>query len=214
MAERQGKTTTRVNLRSGPGVENASLRLLETGTTLKILADVGEWLQVDAAGVQGFVSEKFVAQEAQAVPAGLAGTETEPFRDVAMPPSSNRLIPVGARATSVERLVASTWNKSGNLLATLAGHLKFDAGAAVAVFCTESGGKGFGPDGRVLIRFENHHFFADWGKAHRALFDTHFVFNAQKPWLGHQWRAAAGARFEDVHKDQGSEWRTFEFARA
>src|SRR3954466_15265889 len=171
MADNQGKTTTRVNLRSGPGTENAALTVLAAGTPLTILADAGEWLKVDAAGTQGFVNAKFVAQDTQAVPSGLAGSASnDPFSDVDMAPSADQLIRLAAGATSPEKLVAGTWNRSGNLLNALAGHLKFDAGAAIAVFCTESGGKGFGPDGRMLIRFENHHFFTDWGKAHPQLF--------------------------------------------
>jgi hypothetical protein len=64
----------------------------------------------------------------------------------------------------------------------------------------------------MLIRFENHHFFADWGKAHPQIFEQHFIFNAQKPWTGHQWRDSPAGAFENVHTDQNSEWRTFQFA--
>jgi hypothetical protein len=98
-------------------------------------------------------------------------------------------------------------------LQALAGHLKFDPGAAVAVFCTESCGKGFGRDGRMIIRFENHHFFHDWGTSHRDVFDQHFVFNSDKPWTGHQWRDSASGTWQNVHQDQNSEWSAFMFAR-
>jgi hypothetical protein len=208
MADR-GKTTTAVNLRSGPGTQHASLAVLPAGTTLNILEDTGDWLRVSAAAQEGFVHERFVARDAQAIPAGLSGSGP----DVDLAPPTGQRIQLGARATSAEKLVAATWNRSGNLLATLAGNFKFETGAAVAVFCTESGGAGF-RDGRLLIRFENHHFFRHWGKANPQRFAAHFQFNAQKPWTAHGFRVSGSAPFENVHKDQASEWRCFEFARA
>jgi hypothetical protein len=134
--------------------------------------------------------------------------------DVAMAPPENELIPLDARSSNTERLVAGVWNKSGNLLRVLAESLEFEPGAAVAVFSAESGGAGFGPEGRLTIRFENHHFYRHWGKAHRNVFDAHYRFDAAKTWTGHRWRASAAGAFERVHKDQNSEWRAFDFARA
>lgn len=136
-----------------------------------------------------------------------------PIPDVAMAPPAGQLIKLGVRPSSAERLVAATWNRSGNLLRALAERLKLEPGAAVAVFCTESGGSGFSADGRMIIRFENHHFYRHWGSAHRDAFEAHFRFNAAKAWTGHQWRESAGEGFKQVHADQSSEWRAFEFAR-
>jgi hypothetical protein len=135
------------------------------------------------------------------------------YPDVPMAPPDDQLITLGVRPTSAERLVAGTWNKAGNLLRALAAELKFDPGAAVAVFCTESSGNGFSPDGRMLIRFENHHFLRHWGDAHKDIFDAHFRCNSKKSWTGHQWRESAAGEFENVHQSQNSEWRAFEFAR-
>lgn len=218
MPANQGKTTARLNLRGGPGTGYPVLAVLDAGTPITILQDTGEWLRVQAAGQpdarEGFVHERFVAQDQQAVPAGLAGTESpDPFPGVGMAPPDDQLIKLGPRPTSAERLVAGTWNKSGDLLSALAGQLKFEPGAAVAVFCTESGGNGFGPDGRMIIRFENHHFFRHWGKANAEAFNAHFRFDPKKTWTGHQWRASSAGAFEPVHQDQTSEWRVFEFAR-
>lgn len=213
MAIDQGKTTTAVNFRSGPGTQHASLQTLPRGTPLTILEDTGDWLRVTVAGRSGFVNERFVARDAQAVPAGLTGAGPgDPLPEIALCPPDNQCIKLSARCTSAEKLVATTWNRSGNLLANLAGNFKFDTGAAVAVFCTESGGAGF-RDGRLLIRFENHHFFRHWGKTNPQRFAGHFKYNAQKPWTGHLWRASQSAAFENVHQDQSSEWRCFEFAR-
>ncbi len=214
MAADLGRTTTGVNLRSGPGTQNASLGILSAGTPLTIFEDVGDWLRVNAAGREGFVHERFVARDSDAIPPGLiGGGAPDPLPNVALAPTESQRITLRSRPTAAEKLVAATWNRSGALLSALASKLKFDTGAAVAVFGTESGGSGF-RDGRMVIRFENHHFFRHWGKTHRGPFDAHFRYNAPKPWTGHLWRASEAGAFQPVHKDQQSEWRCFEFARA
>jgi hypothetical protein len=209
----QGKTTTAVNLRTGPGTQFTSLGVLPPATALTILEDTGDWLRVDVAGRPGFIKEQFVARDTQAIPPGLTNTgAADPLPGIALAPADSQQIRLGSKPTSAEKLVAGTWNRSGNLLSNLATNFKFDTGAAVAVFCTESGGAGF-RDGRLLIRFENHHFFRHWGKNNPQAFAAHFQYNAQKAWTGHLWRASASASFEPVHTDQSSEWRCFEFAR-
>lgn len=131
-----------------------------------------------------------------------------------MAPPDDELLSLGAHPTSAERLAARVWNKAGGLLSSLAGQLQLETGVAVAVFCVESGGDGFGPGGRMVIRFENHHFYRHWGKAHSEVFNTHFRFDAKRPWMGHRWRASAAGEFELVHCGQAGEWRAFEFARS
>jgi hypothetical protein len=212
MASNQGKTTTAVNLRAGAGTQFTSVTVLRAGTPLTILADSGDWLQVDVSAQQGFVASRFVARDDSAISPGVNGRdENDPFPEIALAPAATDCIQLKSGATSAEKLVATTWNKSGSLLNALAGRMKFDPGAAVAVFCTESGGSGF-RNGRMLIRFENHHFDRHWGKAHPQQFAAFFRYNAQKPWTQHQWRASDSAAFEDVHASQDSEWRCFQFA--
>src|SRR3954453_595270 len=155
----QGKTTTSVNFRSGAGTQFASFGVLPPETALTILQDTGDWLRVDVAGREGFIKEQFVARDAHAIPPGLTGAgPADPLPNVDLAPAGAQQIRLGPKPTSAEKLVATTWNRSGNLLSNLATSFKFDTGAAVAVFCTESGGAGF-VNGRLLIRFENHHFF-------------------------------------------------------
>ena len=137
---------------------------------------------------------------------------SDPLPNVPLAPDAANQIRLGLKPTSAEQLVATTWNRSGNLLSNLATGLEFDTGAAVAVFCTESGGAGF-RDGRLLIRFENHHFFRHWGKNNPQTFAARFQYNAQKPWTGHLGRAADADAFEPVNTNQSSEWRCFEFGR-
>jgi len=131
-----------------------------------------------------------------------------------MAPPDDELLRLSEHPTSAERLAARVWNKAGGLLSSLAAQLQLETGVAVAVFCVESGGDGFGPGGRMLIRFENHHFFRHWGKANSEVFHTHFQFDAKRPWTGHRWRASAAGEFELVHCGQAGEWRAFEFARS
>src|SRR5436305_128960 len=97
MAEQLGKTTTRVNLRSGPGTGNTVEGILDPGTPLTVLGANGDWLRVDIAGRQGFLLGKFVALEMQAVPAGLAGGGSgDPFPDLPMAPATDQLIQLAA----------------------------------------------------------------------------------------------------------------------
>lgn len=204
MAATKGKTTTAVNLRAGAGTQFPSLAILPAGTPVEVIRDTGAWLRVEVAGRKGFIHESYIALDSAASPA-------DPLPDVPMAPPESERIRLGPRPTSCETSVAHSWNTAGNLLSTLATRLKFDAGSAVAIFSTESCGKGF-ENGRLLVRFENHHFFKHWGEQNRARYDAHFQFDDRKPWTGHVWRASASGSFEKVHQDQSSEWRCFEFA--
>ena len=210
-------TTTRVNLRGGPGTTFPVLTVLNTGTTLTVLNEKEGWLEVEAAGQRGFVSAGFVTREGQGVAPGLMAAPDEHeggrFAGVQLSPPPEQCIQLGAGASSGDKLVANTWNRCGGLLGAVSEHLKLDAGAAVSVFATESSGKAFGADGRMVIRFENHHFHRHWGKANKAIFDQHFRFNETKPWTGHEWRASAGEEFRPFHGSQQGEWAAFELAR-
>ena len=54
-----------LNFRRTPGGERISL--LPDGTTLEILEDQGDWLQVRVDGQVGFVSARFVTRDADDV---------------------------------------------------------------------------------------------------------------------------------------------------
>lgn len=211
----EGRTTTRANLRSGPGTETQVLRVLEPATPLSIVEDTGTWLRVETEGLQGFVHERLVARQADAVPPGLLAQpiQPEPFGNVPLEPAADQQIRPPAASGAAEKLVARTWNRLGRLLSAIAIPLKLDPGAAVAVFCVESAGNGFASDGRMIIRFENHHFFRYWGKDQRELFDAHFRFSGVKSWQGHLWRSRTDENFQKVHVNQASEWSAFECAR-
>lgn len=95
-------------------------------------------------------------------------------------------------------------------IATIAAEYKLDPALAKAVLKIESGGQAFAPDGRMIIRFENHIFA---GYVDRSTFDAHFRYNhaSYKQHTGHQWRKDGG--WMDCHLSQEVEWNVFNYAR-
>lgn len=114
----------------------------------------------------------------------------------------------------LELTMGAISNARGKYLAAQAKELGAKAKDLAAVLRVESGGRAFGPDGRSIVRFENHVFWSQWGKAHKEKFDAHFKFDAEKSWQGHQWRKAADGAWIDCHKSQASEWEVLEFAQS
>ena len=111
--------------------------------------------------------------------------------------------------------VVQSWNQYGGLLLELSGRLGFDPALSIAVLLTESAGKGFASDGRMIIRFENHIFYSQWGKANPDVFNAHFKFDPNQRWLGHFWRPDAG-EWQPLHtktSGQNAEWAVLAFAR-
>jgi hypothetical protein len=107
---------------------------------------------------------------------------------------------------------ARIWNKYGGVLEPLAARIGVDKAVAVAVIAVESGGSGLGPDGRMIIRFENHLFWSFWGKANPAAYQQYFVFDQNTTWKGHQYRPQPNGPWLSVHQNQNSEWAAFNFA--
>lgn len=113
----------------------------------------------------------------------------------------------------IDLVMGSIYNARGKYLFEQAKALEAAPAALAAVLKVESGGRGFGPDGRAIVRFENHTFWGQWGKSNKDTFDTHFKFNADKGWLGHQWRKTADGPWVGGHKNQAGEWEVLEFAQ-
>ena len=88
-----------------------------------------------------------------------------------------------------------------------------EAACSIDVLCVESGGKGFGKDGRMIIRFENHKFYRLYGKKRPDKFDPYFKFDSNKKWQGHQFRNDLEKPFEKLHVSQSKELEAFEFVR-
>jgi hypothetical protein len=91
--------------------------------------------------------------------------------------------------------------------------LGVDPTFAAALLALESGGEGFGPSGRMVIRFENHIFYHYWGQHHQAQYFAHFAFDSGATWRGHRWRPDPNTPWQECHLDQGGEWQVFSFAR-
>ncbi len=130
---------------------------------------------------------------------------------LSLTPAQRRIAP--GNAPQAAFTAARIWNKYGGLLEPLANKIGIDPGAAVAVVAIESGGSGLGPDGRMIIRFENHLFWGHWGKANAATYQQSFQFDQTVTWRGHKFRTQANAPWQDVHTNQASEWAALTHAR-
>lgn len=219
---RTGKARNFLNLRTGPGTNFDKIIVLAPETPLEILAEEGVWLKISAEGVQGYVHGDYVVRDplptattppGSPAPAPQLPVEVRPGEENLTAPEGERLTaPADGDFTS--RGVVKIWNRFGGLFKELATELRIDPGVAVAVFFIESGGEGFGSDGRLKIRFENHVFRTYWGKNNQARFDQHFRYASDKIWTGHEWRSSPDAPWQTFHGTQSKEWEVFTFARS
>ncbi|HTP10682.1 MAG TPA: N-acetylmuramidase domain-containing protein, partial [Anaerolineae bacterium] len=145
------------------------------------------------------------------VPSGSPLTLAE-LQAMSLVPTRKLNAPSGAGQAALN--AARIWNKYGGMLEPLSARIGIDKGVAVAVIAVESGGSGMGPDGRMIIRFENHLFWTYWGKANPTTYNQYFVFDQTASWKGHQYRTQPNGPWLDVHQNQASEWATFTFASA
>lgn len=217
--QRRGATTAALlNLRAGPGTDHPVLAQLPQQTSILILQEKGEWLRIEAQGKEGFVHREFVTLPDEQLPDGFLRNRDD-LAALTLAPPQDKLINAATVQTPAERLLAYIWNRYGRLLAAVADEMHIDPAVAAAVVAVESGGKGFADDGRMIIRFENHRFHHYWGQAHPEVFNQHFRFDADRPWLGHRWRPTPDGEFREQHQWQGSladnqrgEWESFTFA--
>lgn len=140
------------------------------------------------------------------------------LENVALPAPATELISAPASASSTARLAADIWNRYGGLLKALSAVLNIEPAVAVATLAVESGGQGFAADGRMIIRFENHVFYSQWGKNNQAKFAQHFTYNTGQTWTGHKWRPTPNEAWRptnqaDFHGVQSREWEVLDFAR-
>jgi hypothetical protein len=200
-----------LHLRSGPGTQHAVIASLSKGTKLVVLQKLNGWLKVKADDAIGFVWGRCVRIGEVKSPHEFLKDSMD-IQKVGLKPAQ-RLKSVG-RPKPHERLLKRTWNNFGGLLDKLSKKLSINPAVAAAVLCVESSGKGFGSDGRMIIRFENHVFWRYWGKSNPEEFQNHFAFDEKKPWHGHRFRNSTKERWKPVHgKGQAREWEVFEFAR-
>lgn len=135
------------------------------------------------------------------------------LNQIALSASTDAQIPPRSGQGAAEKRAVSAWNAYGGLLQACGTTLGIDPRTAIAVLMVESSGAGFAPDGRMIIRFENHQFWNLWGKSDPPRFQQFFSFDASRRWLGHQFRMTPAGPWLDVHQNQDSEWKTLIFAR-
>lgn len=211
IASRKGVVTARqLNVRDGPSARKRRVGQLRRGTRVEILSEEGNWYRVRTGDVVGYVHGDFIA-----IQAGVTDYlyERDDLRNVALEPMEEDKIRVQRDFSSRQKIVGWTWNRYGGLLNPLSDIVAIDSACSVAVLTVESSGSGFGTDGRMIIRFESHIFWRQWGRNHQDTFNAHFRYDASRGWRGHKFRAKANGRWSDFHGKQSEEWRVFEFAR-
>jgi peptidoglycan/xylan/chitin deacetylase (PgdA/CDA1 family) len=105
--------------------------------------------------------------------------------------------------------LAQIYNMYGKYLYEKASTLGISPSDAAATIFVESSGLGFGPDGRMIIRFESCVFYEQWGKKESLEFSNHFECGRQND----KFRTSPTHEFTEYHGNHSKEWRVFEFAR-
>lgn len=220
-----------LNLRGGPGTHHELLASLPHETPIDVLDERDAWLcVVTSAGQCGYVHGGYVHRDGGRLSAPTPQTQPAPAQSPSKGSASGYLrmqarlqttplspatpVDITAAMDGAERSLADIWNRYGGLLHAVSAELGVEPDAALAVLAVESNGRAFDENGRMIIRFENHLFFDDWGQENRTRFDEHFQCSAEQRWQGHAWRASVQEPFRPVHVDQNSEWAIFEFARS
>ncbi|GAB4487831.1 MAG: hypothetical protein Fur0016_05420 [Anaerolineales bacterium] len=221
---------------------NTFLKVIEAEATARPKVGVfDQWLRVRTPqGVEGYCAAWFVETAPAASPAPLTPPAPEPspepepvptqpepapviinrirpsvgdgLENVSTPAPANRRLTPSSSQGATHRLVADIWNRYGGYLSALSDKMGLEPGVAVSVLAIESGGQAFGPDGRLLIRFENHLFYNYWGKNNVTKFNQHFTFDPNRRWEGHRFRANPSGAWIDFHGNQSKEWDVFQFA--
>ncbi len=198
--ERVGTTSGAVNFRDGPGFTFNIMSVLPPGVQVSILGEQGDWFEVAVGGQHGFLNHAYVHEWLK---------DQADLQAAALAPGDPKL----DAGVAAQRMLADIWNSYGGLLGRLAAQISIDPAVAVAVCATEAGGDGFGPDGRMIIRFENHIFWSQWGKSHPDQFNARFKFDPDAQWQGHQYRPAPDADWQRSHASQASEWDALRVAQ-
>lgn len=196
-------------MQTSPAPGQPPARGLPRGAPVRILRDLGGWYEVDTDLGRGWVRSRGVAPTPRGVTDYL--WQHAELTSVALEAPADRLLaeppdPLGGA-------LARTWNQYGGLLGALCNVVGVDPAGIVATLHTESGGRGMGPDGRMIIRFENHLYRRFLGDERAALFEAHFRFDPGTVWQGHLFRPAGGDTWLVCHQDQAGEWTVLDFAR-
>ncbi len=203
-------TARTLNVRQAGNLNAALVATLARGTTVQVHARTGNWYEISAGATHGFVHGDFLHLNSTPSAEGfLCHDDTLCTTQLAAPApaviDAKPLPPTARRA-------AETWNRYGGMLGPLCDSVAVTPAAAVAVLCVESSGQGF-IGNRMVIRFENHVFWDQWGKREPDTYNAHFTHDKTKRWTGHKYRASASAPWTAGHTGQDAEWDAFTIAR-
>lgn len=210
-----------INIRLAPQITNLTdVGDLNAGQQLELISRTADWLVARV-----YVSAQFTDIVTNPQPGPTPPPIPSPTRfpnttlttavelaNTSLAPAQRRELPAGFTQNHVSAV--NVWNKYGGVIALLAGRVGIDVGLAVAVIAVESGGRGLAANGRLIIRFENHIFWSQWGKDHPDAFNSLFAFNAATTWQGHKYRLSPNAAWRDGHTSQDAEWEALGVARA
>ncbi len=212
-------TANELNVRYKPSLNADVIGKLHRNDRVPILQKLPDWYKIDYKGKEAYAFAKFVVK----VKSGSSNGGTKPavsgtfLKDnhkllrTRIEPKQKIIVPTDKGREA--KITAQTYNRFGGLLEVLSKEIGIDIATAIAVLSVESGGKGFGKKGKVLIRFENHLFHSFWGKYHESTFNKHFRFSSSQRWKNHYFRKDTKSPWEAFHGNQEKEWEVLNFAR-
>lgn len=196
------------------------------GIAQQYLGDGGRWREIaDANGLDNpsllTVGQQLVipgADTAGPTPGPTTGPTPAPTGPVAVDPGGEGMGPRDPIALGglrgLDHTMAAIYNDKGRYLKQKASSLGISSAAAAAVLKCESGGAGFHrTSGKMIIRFENHIFWDQWGSRNADRFREHFRFSSGQRWTGHTFRRSATDAWSSFHGNQAKEWQVLELAR-
>lgn len=152
-------------------------------------------------------------------PGGAARTsyfrDDSSLRTISLSPTTP--ITIDPRWPQLRKNLASTYNRLGGLIQTLANRVRIEIPAVLAVWQVESAGRRHVP-GRAIIRFENHLFYRLWGRRNPTIYDRYFRHGGQagqpgRSWQNHQFRERINEPFRSFHGNQDLEYRVLFLAQ-
>ncbi|MEO8564000.1 MAG: N-acetylmuramidase domain-containing protein [bacterium] len=207
-------TSATLNIRRLASTTSPIIGQLDRGARIDVQGRTGDWYQLAGGMDAGFVHADYVRLDSTPVADGFLCHNDELCAPT-LPLVPEQTINANKGITPMEQAAAKTWNRYGGVLGPLCQSTSITPAAAIGVLCVESSGQGMTDSGRLIIRFENHVFWDQWGKRNEADFRAHFSYDATKRWTKHRYRQSAADAWKTSHGvGQGAEWEAFNIARA
>ena len=206
-------TAASLNVRDAGSSAAALLGKLARGARVDVLGRDGDWYRVASGELAGFVHGDYLRLDSTPTADGFL-CHDDALCAPALSLAPAQPIPIPASGPMAQ-MAAKTWNRYGGVLAPMCTATGISPAAAVGVLCVESSGQGMTDDGQLIIRFENHVFWDQWGKRHESDFRAHFAFDSAKRWTKQRYRASEADAWQTSHGvGQRAEWEAFTIARA